>query len=247
MKLIMMLLLLSLLWSCNEIGLTENTNDVSYISFTKNRTKDSTAVSFKTYNDDVVRIPLEVQLNGYYPEDTPIEFTLSADLEKTTLQAGKYAFDEKYYFSPGRLKDTVYVELTNFAELKDTTLRLCVQVNESESVKRGDVDFQKAIIDVSDRLIRPEWWITLDGLNYWGEPWYNIAEEHYLGKYSEKKYIMFLTELAKDDVQFDGKDRNILRIYSLRLKYAVQEYNDTHDTPMMDEENDEEMTIPVAG
>lgn len=244
----MILLVLPFFYSCSEIGLTESTNDIAYISFVRDMTKDTTVVSFKTYTEDVIRIPLQVKLNGRYSTDTPVEFTLSANLEKTTLPADKYAFDDKYVFSPGQETDTVYIELTNYPDLQDTTLQLCVQVDESDLVKRGDLDFQNAIVKVSDRLIRPTWWIVWDGLNYWGEPWFNIAEEHYLGAYSEKKYLMFLEELAKDDVQFDGSDRMVLRVYALRLKYRVKEYNDAHPgQPMWDEENNEEMTIPVAG
>lgn len=242
------LLALPLCWSCNEIGLTENANDVSYISFVKDMTKDSTALSFKTYTGDVIRIPLEVKLNGYYPETDSIAFTLSADLERTTVPADKYAFDETYWFSPRQLKDTVYIQLTNFPELQTATMRLCVKVNESETVKQGDPNYRRALIDISDRLIRPEWWIRFDALNYYGEPYYNIAEEHYLGKYSEKKYVMFLEELGKDNVQYDGDNVNILRIYSLRLKYRIKAYNDANPgAPMWDDDNNEPMTIPVAG
>ena len=92
-------------------------------------------------------------------------------------------------------------------------------------------------------MFAPEWWTRNDGdVN---NP-YNIVEEWYLGRYSEKKYLMFLEELKKDGVVFDGKDMIILRKYALRLKNRIKDYNTQHpDEPMSDEYG--KMEIPVAG
>ena len=82
---------------------------------------------------------------------------------------------------------------------------------------------------------------------------YNIAEAFYLGSYSDKKYLMFLEELQKDGVEFDGKDTYILRKYSLRLKNTIKEFNEDPENiknglvPLWDEENNEAMQVPVAG
>ena len=70
-----------------------------------------------------------------------------------------------------------------------------------------------------------------------------------MGSYSEVKYTMFLEELAKDNVVFDGEDTAILKKYSLRLKYRVQEYNDAPENagkPLCDE-NGDPIVIPVVG
>ena len=51
--------------SCEEKGLMVNDNDVSYIIFAKDMTKDTTTVSFKVYNEgEVPEIPLEVSVYG---------------------------------------------------------------------------------------------------------------------------------------------------------------------------------------
>ena len=53
----------------------------------------------------------------------------------------------------------------------------------------------------------------------------NLAESYYLGPYSEKKYQMFLEELKTDNVVFDGKDKQVLRKYSLKLKNTLKRLN----------------------
>ena len=64
---------------------------------------------------------------------------------------------------------------------------------------------------------------------------------------------MFLEELQKDGVEFDGKDTYILRKYSLRLKNTIKEFNEDPENiknglvPLWDEENNEAMQVPVAG
>ena len=52
---------------------------------------------------------------------------------------------------------------------------------------------------------------------------YNIVGEWDLGRDSEKKYLMFLEELKKGGVEFDGKDMFILRKYALRLKNRIKD------------------------
>ena len=49
--------------SCEEQGLLVNNNEVSYLRFISDMTKDTTTVSFKTYNagEDAV-IPVEVSI-----------------------------------------------------------------------------------------------------------------------------------------------------------------------------------------
>ena len=128
---------------------------------------------------------------------------------------------------------------------------LMLKVDETELVREGDDKYSRAIILVSDKLERPQWWIVWDG-GYGGVPQYNIAEHLYLGEYSETKYTMFLEELAKDGVEFDGQDKMILKKYSLRLKYRIEAFNNDPDNiasgkaPLKDEKGNE-LVIPAVG
>ncbi len=63
---------------------------------------------------------------------------------------------------------------------------------------------------------------------------------------------MFLEELAKDGVEFDGQDKMILKKYSLRLKYRIEAFNNDPDNiasgkaPLKDEKGNE-LVIPAVG
>ena len=71
---------------------------------------------------------------------------------------------------------------------------------------------------------------------------------YYLGEYSEKKYQMFLDELKKDDIVFDGKNKQVLRKYSLRLKNTLKQMNAGKDMEdWVKDENNDVITVEVAG
>lgn len=125
-------------------------------------------------------------------------------------------------------------------------LRLTLKIDESEKVKEGDKSYRNVLYILSNKISRPKWW-TVKNVGYGGNLTYNLAEISYLGLYSDDKYRMFLEELAKDGVEFDGEDVTVLRKYSLRVKYRIEEYNSTHDEVMWDEENSCPMSVPVKG
>ncbi len=232
--------------ACEEKGIMEYSDGNLYLSFLTDSRKDSTILTFKTYPEGkaIVKIPVK-SMGVWLTEDR--EFTVSANANGTTLPAELYQLPEKCVFSAGQDQDTLEVTFLNGSILAEKTYRLELKIDEGNLVKEGDVAYRKAVFLVSDRLERPKWWTEFDGGNK-GYLYFNIAEEYYLGKYSEKKYIMFLEELAKDNIVFDGKDRLILKTYSIRLKNRIADYNKANpDNKMWDEENNEYMTVPVVG
>nr|WP_287414575.1 hypothetical protein [Bacteroides sp.] len=59
---------------------------------------------------------------------------------------------------------------------------------------------------------------------------------------------MFLDELKKDDIVFDGKNKQVLRKYSLRLKNTLKQMNAGKDMEdWVKDENDNVITVEVAG
>ena len=252
-QIIFILGLVASLYSCEEKGLLTNDNQISYVSFALDATKDTTVTSFVLFKEPEdggakeIDIKIGVTVNGKVNHEDLV-FNVSADPTVTTLPSDKYILPEKCIIKAGQFTDTITVHFINFDELKTKNMFLGLRVNETETIKRGNRENSIAVISVTDRIFKPEWWTVL---NFRDRE--NIAEAFYLGSYSDKKYLMFLEELQKDGVEFDGKDTYILRKYSLRLKNTIKEFNEDPENiknglvPLWDEENNEAMQVPVAG
>lgn len=239
---VVLILVLLSLGACTERELGMFSGDTVYISFVWNVEQDSVVYSFKSYPEGEIEAEVPVKIQGAYLTE-PRMFTVSA-ADSTTLPATSYELPEVCEFTPGQELDTIKIKFFNNLEELDTkTFRLFLQVDESENVKRGDELYAVAKFYVSDKLEQPFWWTRNDGTE--DRP-FNIVEEVYLGEYSEAKYLLFLEELEKDDVVFDGTDMNIMKKYSLRVKYRLEEYKQEHGEPMRDENNNI-ITVPVAG
>lgn len=230
--------------SCEEKGLMVNSNDVAYLRFGLDMTKDTTTVSFKVYNDgeDAI-IPIEVFVGGKIQEDD-LYFTVSADKSRTTLPDDLFVLPQDCKIRKGLLVDTIYVTLKNASILRDKAKLLALMINESDGVMQGDRYYSRALISVIDRLFKPDWWSVLDGIG--GNS--NTVDLYYLGLYSEKKYEMFLDELKKDNVVFNGKDKPMLRKYALRLKNTLKNMNAGKlEKDWVKDEKGITISVPVAG
>lgn len=65
---------------------------------------------------------------------------------------------------------------------------------------------------------------------------------------TQKKVSDVLDELKKDDIVFDGKNKQVLRKYSLRLKNTLKQMNAGKDMEdWVKDENDNVITVEVAG
>ncbi|WP_195655546.1 DUF4843 domain-containing protein [Bacteroides sp. 1001136B_160425_E2] len=230
-------------FSCEEKGLLVNANDVSYIIFEKDMMTDTTTTSFTFYEEgEDAKVDLDVQIYGKLREvDT--KFTVAVDEKGTTIPKGYYVLPSECMIEAGKLKGTITVTLKNFPDLKTSTKLLAIKINESGDIRPGTYRYSKAIISVTDRLFKPDWWSVNDRGNE--TRFENTIEKYYLGTYSEKKYKMFLEELIKDDVVFNGKDMQVMRKYALRLKNTLKELK-AAGTPALDE-NENEITVVVAG
>lgn len=242
------ILLVSCFSSCHKQGLEEFKEDMSYIFFEQDLNDGLHSMTFKLYPSGTARIPVIVKSIGKWREQD-ITFRIETDPEFTNLPEAQYKLPESCTFRKAQDQDTLYIEIFNYAALSTQMDTLALKVVETESIKEGPKDHRLFVLEISDQLVQPVWWKVLNG-GYNGVFTYNIAEQYYLGKYSQKKYVMFVEELNKDGVQFNGSDLNVLRKYSLRLKYRIEAYNNdpAHaGQPMWDDENKEAMTIPVAG
>lgn len=228
--------------SCEEKGLLTNANDVSYIIFSKNMLTDTTKISFQEYREDqsVVQIPLEMTIYGKI-QDKDAEYTISIDPVRTTYLTDHCVLPETCVIKAGELTGTIEVGIMNYDALKTETKILALKVNEGGDIREGAATNARAILAITDRLFKPQWWSVNDATD---GGFLNMIEEYYLGEYSETKYKMFLEELQKDGETFDGKDMNKLRKYCLRLKNTLKERKEAGD-PVR--EGDKEITVPIAG
>lgn len=235
-----------MLVSCEEKGLMVNSNDTAYLRFAKDMTKDTTTVTFRMYDEgEDALIPIEVSVNGQVQADD-LRFNVSVDAERTTLPDNLYVLPENCIIRKGLLTDTIYVTLKNDPMLRTETKVFALQVVESEGVKQGDRRYSRALISVTDRLFKPDWW-SVNDIGSEDSP-YNSVDWYYLGFYSEKKYEMFLDELKKDNVVFDGKDKTVLRKYSLKLKNTLKDMNaGKPEEEWVRDENGNIIEVPVAG
>lgn len=237
---------LPFLVSCQEEGLIVNGNDVSYISFLRKMTSDTTRVCFQFYaleegaDVKVAEVPIEVTICGKV-QDKDLTFTLSVDEAISTYPASQCILPEKCVFKSGQLKDTIYIKLKNSPNLLEETKRIALKINSEGEVSEGIWTNSRAIIVVTDRLFKPDWWDFKDISGG-----YSSVDYYYLGFYSEKKYLMFLEELQKDDVVFDGEDKQVLRKYSLRLKNTLKRIKEETGKDVVDEKG-AIITVPVAG
>lgn len=232
--------------SCEEQGLLVNDNTVSYLRFANDMTHDTTDVSFKMYNEGVdAVIPVEVYITGKLQEGD-LKFTVGVDEKRTTLNRSLYELPEVCTIRKGLLVDTFYVTLKNDPSLRTETKVLALKFNEAEGIKTGDYLYSRAMIAVTDRLLKPIWWSVND--NGTEDNPGNSVEDYYLGSYSETKYQMFLNELKKDNATFDGKDKQVLRKYALRLKNTLRTLNaGKPQDEWVKDENGIVIDVPVAG
>lgn len=220
--------------ACDEVGLEENSNTITYLGFEKDFTTDSIAVSFLFYPDGSVDYPVVLNILGKVLE-ADAEYTLSVIQDSTTLDAKNYKLPEKFTFRKGLLTDTAYIPLTNSAELSSGNFILWLQVDENDNFKKGPRVHQKIKMLVTDKVTRPAWW-----------PEEDVVEWYYLGLYSDKKYELLLE--VTDQADFGEASMAERRILALKLKRYVEEWNAAHpDDILMDEANNQPMTIPVAG
>ena len=75
------------------------------------------------------------------------------------------------------------VKLKNSDDLKTATKYVALKINAGGEVSEGLATYSRAIIAVTDRLVKPEWWDYKD--LYDGE--YSSVDWYYLGDYSDTK------------------------------------------------------------
>lgn len=235
--------------SCSEEGILVNSNDTAYIIFDKDFTTDTTTVSFKMYKEgENAKIAIPVKTFGQVQEED-LHFHVTVDESRTTLASNLYKLPEDCVIKHDQEKNEIYVELIRSEEMKSKTFVLALQVVEEGKVKQGTREYSRALLTVTDRLFKPDWW-SVNDVGSADNPG-NSVDFYYLGEYLEDKYVMFLDELKKDDMMFDGKNKQVLRKYAIKLKNTLKNINAERAAqglgPLTDRKTGIEIEVPVAG
>lgn len=231
-KNIILSLFLVSIFSCTEVGI-ESYNDSNYLSLTRG-IKDTTRLSFFFFKGDVVDYPIEVNLIGKNLEKD-VKYKIVVD--ETVTNAPDYIFKmpTEFTFSKGQKKDTFYITLTNDPELKTKEYLIGYQIVDAEDVRTTGASLGRSIMTISDKAVRPAWWTTED------EDPYNSFQNLYLGKYSDKKYELFMDVTGVIDMGvLSDEDK---RINSIIFKRWLKK----QDPAIYDEANGEEMQVKVVG
>lgn len=235
--------------SCSEEGILVNSNDKAYIVFDKNFTKDTTTVSFRMYKEgENAKIAIPVSTFGQVQTED-LHFHVTVDESRTTLAPEYYKLPDDCVIKTNQEENEIYVELMKSPEMETKTFVLALQVVEEGKVKQGTREYARAIISVTDRLFQPDWW-SINDLGDEDSP-RNSVTSYYLGVYTEDKYLMFLEELKKDDMVFDGKNKQVLRKYAIKLKNTLKNINADREAhglgPLTDSKTGIEIEVPIAG
>ena len=110
----------------------------------------------------------------------------------STYPASQCILPEKCIFKNGQLLDTIYVKLKNSDDLKTVTKYVALKINAGGEVSEGLATYSRAIIAVTDRLVKPEWWDYKDLY----DRWYSSVDWYYLGDYSDTKYRLFFKSVT---------------------------------------------------
>lgn len=217
-------------FSCSYEKLTEYNENESYIYFSKSIESDSIMLSFFFHAGDQVKLPFEMSVSGLVPKQDII-YTVSAYGKGTDADPKLYDIPQSFTFRAGQTKDTAYIVFNNAPELKTQSYRLTLQIDAGKDYLLGPKVKRMARIWLMDKPSRPDWWE--EG---------GRVEIAFLGKYSVKKYRLFMEVTGVSDLS--EKNSSQKRLLALRFKKYLKE-EEKAGRPVMDEENNEKMTVTV--
>ena len=154
---------------------------------------DSTVVSFFHFPEGTndIEIPLVVCLSGHLLTED-ITFELKAVTEECTGKEGEeFTLDPSYTFKSTTvgedaedIRDTISLKVHRTAKMATAPVRIVVELVPNDKVNVGQYERRRAIISVSTLVSPPEWWN-------------DDVTEYLLGKYSDKKFTLFMAHIDK--------------------------------------------------
>ncbi len=224
---IIILGLLTILFSCEKSDIpTYSAQD--YIKFTKNL-DDSTNFTFlfhpgvQSYD---LALPLEI--SGIpVVQDKAYKIVVDTKLS-TAIEGTHFSLPAHMVFRTGNVIDTCFIKLYKTADMKSNTYRIVLRLEPTTDFGViGQIEYTVAIINVSDKVAKPDWW---EGNVEW----------YYLGDYSDTKFQKFIEVTGISDLT-DASD-GLIRAYALQFTFWLQE--ETRNNRTVYDENGDPMETP---
>lgn len=170
---------------------------------------DTAHVSFfHNPGKDVLSVPFRVVLIGeLLKEDT--EYSVEIIDSLTTATPDEYALPKKILFRKGAPIDTLHISIFRKERLLQTSVTLALKIIENENFKIGYYNMQRIRLRFDDIVSQPLWWD-------------NVIEYVYMGKFSVRKYNVYIEVSGKVDI--DGLESWELRQICLDMKDYIKEH-----------------------
>ncbi len=219
-----------LLFSCQEEKI-ELYNAGHYVQFTT-ADKDTANISFFLYPKlEEIKVPLEVRLIGKMPE-AGLNYRIEVVKNETDAPADCYSLPSSFTFKAGQPLDTAFITFYKKPELKTEKKKITLQILASDEVLPGQTNYTKRTFYVSDIISKPAWWN-------------DRITNYMLGKYSDKKYRLFIEITGEGEL---GKySEYIQRNYILQFKYYLIMKKNEGDPVLDDDGSDMLSTVPILG
>lgn len=201
--------------------------------------EDSSTFSFSFHPevaaDGAFELGIPVEIMGM-AKDYNREYTVKVDEKRSTAKLGThFELPEKCVFRAGMYIDTLVVKLYRKAELKDTSLRLVLTLDNSKDFYAGQLEYRTNVVYINDKISKPEWWTS-------------SVTSYFLGYYSDKKYDLIIRVTGQSDWSnfSDGEKRYYALIFKRYLAKEKAEGRTIYEEP--DETGfAEEMDVNVLG
>ena len=206
-------------------------NSGRYVQFVSD-IRDSIPFSFFYHlGKDEVSIPLPVKLVGQLAQQDQ-SYRIEAVASESTAAAGNYSLPEAQVFRKGVNRDTAWVTVKRTPDLDTKDLRLVLRITGSDALTPGQTDCIYKIIRITAQVSKPTWWD-------------NNMNTFYLGRYSEKKFRLFMEVTGVGDLgPYDNNQRLVLM---LQFKYYLIREKENGTPVYMEDGADMLSTIPLIG
>lgn len=185
---------------------------------------DSLTFSFVTYSAETQEMVMDIDV---YVMGNAVGYDRTAAVQvvadKTTATSDMYNLPLTVTVPADSAHTTLPVTLKRSDVLQEKSVRLCIEVAETDDFKVGVEEEKRFTLIWSDVISRPSNWDDL---------------EEFFGTYSNTKY-RFMIENADGITEFDADTMTWAQLQSLKMKFqnALNDYNDAHPgDPLRDED-----------
>lgn len=200
------------------IGCSKNEYPVyseeSYIYF-ENDSSIITSYTFFFTEETETDIDLRLKLIGNVVDRDQSYSVKFVESESTAVPGIDFKpLHEEQYFRAGNIVDSLTIRLLKSSNLEEgKEIRAVFELTPLGDLKPAIKENSKAIILISNKVSRPEWW----------DNWHVRSG---LGEYSDTKYGLFVRWIGVNDLDFKNRSditQSDVRAWVLKFKYMLKE------------------------